>query len=82
VYGAPWPDITAHTDPRKETAMKTKSITLSDGWVMGSGSPMFQVERITDSIQYYTGQFLGRDEVSHLCDTRHWKVTIVPKKTS
>jgi hypothetical protein len=66
--------------------MKVKSITLSDMHSDPKSDSdaiedrLFRVERITDSVEYHTGQYLARKEVKRLCAERDWKVTIVPFK--
>ena len=71
---------------------KSKTIKLTDGNApLRPGSEFtseeewrkamtFRVEQLTESIEYQIGQLLQRAEVKQLCDSPHWKVTIVANK--
>ena len=67
---------------------KIKTIKLSDGHSPVKFGTMkedrsngrFRVEQVTDSVEFFTGQFLDRPQVEELCEARDWKVTIVPVK--
>lgn len=75
--------------------MKTKTIKLSDGW--GPSNPQdinlkseeawrkacrFRVEQLTETAEFYIGQYLERSEVEQLCAANDWKVTIAAKPKS
>ena len=60
--------------------MKIATIKLAYGMYNPKDitDPLYQVEQVTDSITYYPGQALSRGEVEHLCQSKMWKVTIIP----
>jgi hypothetical protein len=61
--------------------MKIKTIILRAGFAHfdkpetkeGKG---YQVQRVTDSIQYTPGDILTRRDVESLCESNQWKVTV------
>ena len=44
------------------------------------GKPMFEVQKITNSVDYTIGQTLGRTEVAELLRLNMVDVTIAPRK--
>ena len=54
-------------------AEKMKTITLTKD----PSEAEFQVEKITDSIDYTPGEYLGPAEVQKLCDAEDWKVIVL-----
>jgi len=61
--------------------MKTKTITLTAGWLHkddkpGSNVTGYRVEQITDSLEFAPGNVINRAEAERLCDSAMWKVTI------
>ena len=60
-----------------EPAVKIKTITLSKD----PSETEYQVEKVTDSIEFTPGSYMNPADVQRLCDDELWKVTIVKFKT-
>jgi hypothetical protein len=64
--------------------MKTKTITLASGYSSGvkgeMGGTCFRVEKLTDSLEFSPLDIISKDKAQELCDSKHWKVTVVAAK--
>lgn len=62
--------------------MKIRTLTVSFGHPDPhdalNASPLFRVERVTDSVEFVPGQMLSKKEVDVLCASQAWKVTTIP----
>jgi hypothetical protein len=45
-------------------------------------NPRYRVERVTDATDPSPGDYLIRSEVNVLCESKTWKVTILPHEES
>lgn len=57
-------------------AVKVKTITLSKD----PSEAEYQVEKITDSIEFTPGSYINPADVQRLCDDELWKVIVVKFK--
>lgn len=62
--------------------MKTKTLKVSHPHSDPNSvvNKRYRVEHVTNSVDYSPGQFLERDTVERLCESKNWQVTIVPPK--
>lgn len=63
--------------------MKTKTLRLSFPHANPNermGNHLYCVEQVTESVEFVPYQYLTKTEVEVLCDSKAWRVTIVPMK--
>lgn len=61
--------------------IKTIQLVFFDRATMSQDAEdRYLVESITDSTEYKPGKFLTVRQAQELCDSKHWKVTMVRRK--